>query len=52
MLDFARDELWIQLYKARNPFEAMQVDCIEIMRLDEAQRHLVLGEVQDGGTIS
>lgn len=47
MLDFARDELWIQPYKARNPFEAMQVDCIEIMRPDEAQCHLVLGDIQD-----
>jgi hypothetical protein len=25
MLDFARDELWIEPYKARNPFEPMQV---------------------------
>ncbi len=48
MLDFARDELWIEPYKARNPFEPMQVDGIEIMRLDEAQRHRVLGEIQDG----
>jgi hypothetical protein len=48
MLDFARDELWFEAYKARNPFEAMQIDCIEIMRPDEAQRHLVLRDRQDG----